>query len=168
MGTVKTLHVVGFKNSGKTTLLTYWIQIAKEQGLNVAVIKHHGHGAKLDMPDERKDSMQYLSSGADASLVAGAGFTQHILQVPLAYQSLLDLANQGNPDLILVEGYKDEPGEKVVLVRELADWEELQHVGEIGLVVGLDKVVEQYVQIANREDRDALDTWFLHWLQKDG
>jgi len=165
MGSVKILHVVGFKNSGKTTLLTHWIRLAKEQGLKVAVIKHHGHGAKLDMPNEQKDSMQYISSGADTSLVAGGGFTQHILQQQLNYEQLIQLAKWEAPDIILVEGYKDEMGEKVVLVREQDDWEALQLVERIALVVGLDKVVDSYEQIAHREARIELDQWFMHWLQ---
>src|SRR5699024_11585974 len=103
-GYIKTLHVVVFKNSGISSLLTNWIRLAKEQGLKVAVIKHHGHGAKLDMPDERKDSMQYISAGADASLVSGGGFTQHILQQELTYQQLHALATLEKPDVILVEG----------------------------------------------------------------
>lgn len=165
MGSIKTLHVVGFKNSGKTTLLTYWIRIAKAQGLRVAVIKHHGHGAKLDMPDEQKDSMQYISSGANTSLVAGGGFTQHILQKQLSYEQLIQLAKWEEPDVILVEGYKDEVGEKVVLVRERDDWESLQSLEQIALVVGLDEELEHYEQIAHREERSALDQWFLNWLQ---
>lgn len=67
------LQIAGFKNSGKTTLINHWVKTIKATGLSVVVIKHHGHGAKLDMPDETKDSMRYLASGADASIVSGAG-----------------------------------------------------------------------------------------------
>ncbi len=157
--------MVGFKNSGKTTLLTHWIRLAKEHELKVAVIKHHGHGAQLDMPDERKDSIQYISSGADASLVAGGGFTQYILQQQLNYEQLIQLAKWAAPDIILVEGYKDETGEKVVLVREQDDWESLQYLEQIALVIGLDEEMEHYDQIAHREERAALDQWFMSWLQ---
>lgn len=166
MGHIKTLHVIGFKNSGKTTLVSNWVRLAKEKGMNVAVIKHHGHGAKLAMPDETKDSMQYLLAGADASLVAGAGFTQHMLQNELNYEQLLTLAKWQNPDLILIEGYKAEAGEKVILVRKDEDWDELQKVANISLVVGLDEAVN-YDQIANRTEVTALDTWFMDWLQAE-
>lgn len=165
MGHIKTLHVIGFKNSGKTTLVSNWVRLAKAQGLQVAVIKHHGHGAKLAMPDEKKDSVQYLTAGADASLVAGGGYTQHMLQHELSYEQLLTLAEMGNPDLILIEGYKAEAGEKVVLVREEADWDALQEVKDIALVVGLDRESTTYEYIADREEKAALDQWFIHWLQ---
>ncbi len=163
---IKTLHVIGFKNSGKTTLVSNWVRLAKEKGLNVAVLKHHGHGAKLAMPDETKDSMQYLLAGADASLVAGAGFTQHMLQNELNYEQLLTLAKWQNPDVILIEGYKAEAGEKVILVRNDEDWEDLQKVDDISLVVGLGEAVH-YDQIANRTEKTELDTWFANWLQAE-
>lgn len=161
---MKLIHVVGFKNSGKTTLINTWIQTIKSLGLKVAVIKHHGHGAKLSMPDERKDSMQYLKSGADASIVAGSGHTQHITAEEMDYASLKQLALLQKPDVILVEGYKQEPGEKVILVKDEADWRALEDLENIQLVVGLKRNIS-YPQIADREHIDALNNWLKKWLQ---
>src|SRR5699024_6419891 len=106
MGPVKTLHVVGFKNSGKTTLINRWIRLLKAHDYKVTVLKHHGHGTKLDMPDANKDSMQYLHNGADVSLVAGGGFTQHMINYEASFVQLKELAIWNEPDVILVEGYK--------------------------------------------------------------
>lgn len=161
---MKLIHIVGFKNSGKTTLINNWIQIIKSLGLKVVVIKHHGHGAKLAMPDESKDSMQYLKSGADASIVAGSGHTQHITADEMDYASLKQLALLKKPDVILVEGYKQEPGEKVILVKDEADWRGLEDLGNIQLVVGLKRHIS-YPQIADREHIDALNNWLKKWLQ---
>src|SRR5690625_1491887 len=106
MGSVKTLHVVGFKNSGKTTLINRWIRLLKKNDYTVSVLKHHGHGAKLAMPDETKDSMQYLKSGADVSLVAGGGNTQHMINHEASFSELKQLALWNQPDVLLIEGYK--------------------------------------------------------------
>src|SRR5699024_4473153 len=121
----KLIHIVAFKNSGKTTLINNWIQTIKNLGLKVAVIKHHGHGAKLAMPDERKDSMQYLKNGADASIVAGSGNTQHITAEEMDYASLNQIDILQEVDVILVESYKQERGEKVILVKDEAGWRAL-------------------------------------------
>lgn len=164
MGLVKTLHVVGFKNSGKTTLINRWIKLVKEHGYSISVLKHHGHGAKLDMPDAKKDSMQYLHSGADVSLVAGGGFTQHMINREASFIELKELAVWNKPDVILVEGYKAEKGEKVVLARSHEDWDELRSVDGIALVVGLEGVCE-HPQIQSREQTDELDSWLLNWLK---
>src|SRR5699024_12320769 len=106
MGHIKTLHIVGYKNSGKTTLVSNWIRLAKTLKLKEAVIKHHGHGAKLAMPDETKDSMQYIAAVADTSLVSGGGFTQHMMKHELTYEQLLALANIEKQDVILIDVYK--------------------------------------------------------------
>ena len=37
------LQIVGFKNSGKTTLMQHTIQFLKSYGYTIATIKHHGH-----------------------------------------------------------------------------------------------------------------------------
>lgn len=157
------LHVVGYKNSGKTTLISNWVKDLKQAGLQVAVIKHHGHGAKLAMPDERKDSMQYLTAGADASIVAGGGYTQHILQQELNFTDLMNLAKEQHPDIVLIEGYKEEDGPKVVLVKEEQDWETLRQISNIELVIGIEKT--EFPTISAREDRQALKDWLETWIQ---
>ncbi|MBF6632586.1 MAG: molybdopterin-guanine dinucleotide biosynthesis protein MobB, partial [Planococcus sp. (in: Bacteria)] len=42
MAALKVLQVVGFKNSGKTTLALNLLEQAKNKGKTVAFIKHHG------------------------------------------------------------------------------------------------------------------------------
>ncbi|MEI3607027.1 molybdopterin-guanine dinucleotide biosynthesis protein B [Pseudogracilibacillus sp. SE30717A] len=166
MGTVKMLHVIGFKNSGKTTLINRWIRLLKANKYAVSVIKHHGHGAKLDVPDEEKDSMQYLSNGADVSLVAGGGFTQHMINRTAKFSELKQLANWNQPDVVLVEGYKEELGEKVVLIRDNKDWQELKNSKGIVLVVGLDGECT-YSQIESRDKTEELDDWLLKWMKNE-
>lgn len=164
MDTVKILHVVGYKNSGKTTLMKNWISYLKESGYKVAAIKHHGHGAKLAMPDEAKDSMQYIAHGADMSLVSGGGYTQQIMQKESSYKELIALARRDEPDIILVEGFKEEQGKKVVLATE-EEWETLQQLDGIVLVVG-DVETDRYETIASRTFEDRLNSWLRSWLRE--
>ena len=37
------IQIVGYKNSGKTTLMAHAVSFLKEKGFTVATIKHHGH-----------------------------------------------------------------------------------------------------------------------------
>lgn len=163
MGSVKTLHIVGYKNSGKTTLMNHWIRFLTEKGYRVHAIKHHGHKAPLAMPDERKDSMTYVKSGAHASFVAGASFTQHIINEALTFQQLKALAIVQAPDLILVEGYKQEVGDKVVLSRSMEDWESLRHVKGIRLIVGTAES-DLIPVITSRDDYAHLEAWILRYI----
>ena len=108
--------------------------------------------------------MQYLHSGADISLVAGGGQTQHILNKEASFIQLKELALMNKPDVILIEGYKKEQGEKVVLISDEADWNELKGTSNIRLVVGLQSACA-HQQIDSREATEQLDNWLLQWVR---
>ena len=65
-------QVVGYQNSGKTTFLNRLIEKLNGEQMRIATIKHHGHGGKPEV-NEEKDSAQYCHSGAKVSLVEGGG-----------------------------------------------------------------------------------------------
>lgn len=163
MGTIKILQVVGYKNSGKTTLIARWVRLLKQQGLSVAVIKHHGHGGSPEIADERTDTRKFLDEGAQLTIVAGGGVTQMIRQEELRLEQLIRHAQSIQPDVILIEGYKHEVGPKVVLVRDEADWPSLSQIQGIKLIVGNLPVA----QVQSRKNEEVLDQWFLNWLRKE-
>ena len=59
--------VSGYKNTGKTTLITGIIPILAEKGYQVAVIKHDGHEFESDVPGT--DSYQHQKAGAYGTAV---------------------------------------------------------------------------------------------------
>lgn len=165
MGAVKVLQVVGFKNSGKTALLSRLLGIAKETGKAVSTIKHHGHGGAPEMPPESTDSQRFFEEGAKSSIVYGGGIIQlHQRKETASLDELVQLALPAGPDIILVEGFKEAGHEKIVLVRTKEDWEELKHLERIALVlvpeglrlVGVEKA-EQNIQ--------EIENWFLEWME---
>ena len=166
MGAMKTLHVVGFKNSGKTTLVARWVRLLKEHGLAVAVLKHHGHGGQPAMPDASTDTMQFFDSGADVSVVAGGGAVQLLLNEEPAFAELKALATSGNPHILLIEGYKEQQGEKVVLLRDAEDWDALQQLQGIQVVIGCPEIALDVTHIDSRTDVEKLDDWLLNWMEE--
>lgn len=118
MGFMKTLQVVGFKNSGKTTLISRWIRLLKAQGKSVAVMKHHGHPSALERPAEHTDGVQYIENGAHLSIVAGGGSAQILLNEEPSFTELMDYVKMNEPDVLLIEGFKNENQPKIVLLRE--------------------------------------------------
>ncbi len=163
---MKTLHIVGFKNSGKTTLVARWVRLLKNEGLSVAVLKHHGHGGQPTMPDASTDTMQFFDNGADASVVAGGGAVQMLLNAEPGFVELKRWASIGNPDILLIEGYKEQQGEKVVLLREREDWEALRSLDNIRLIVGCPSLTVDRTHIASRTEQQQLDSWLLDWIGK--
>jgi molybdopterin-guanine dinucleotide biosynthesis adapter protein len=112
-------QIVGYQNSGKTTLMEKVIQAAVKQGRRVASIKHHGHGG---VPDGQKDSERHQQAGAMLAGVEGDG----ILQLAIArdrwlLQDIIALYRPFSVDCIFVEGYKKEPYPKAVLIRDEKD-----------------------------------------------
>jgi molybdopterin-guanine dinucleotide biosynthesis protein B len=60
------LQVVGYQNSGKTTLITKLIKMLKEMSYRVGTLKHHGHDGvlytKKDVLKERTLELTKCSS----------------------------------------------------------------------------------------------------------
>lgn len=161
---MKTLHVVGYKNSGKTTLIARWIRLLKENGLSVAVLKHHGHGGKPDMGEASADTSQFLANGADATLVAGGGAIQLFWNEEPEFAKLIEMVTIGNPDVLLIEGYKSEAGDKVTLLRNREDWDTLRHLQGAQLIIGCPEVETDCPHIHSREHVEQIDEWFSIWI----
>ncbi|PIC83525.1 molybdopterin-guanine dinucleotide biosynthesis protein B [Sporosarcina sp. P1] len=156
LGTVKTLHVVGFKNSGKTTLVSHWITVLKQLGYEVAVLKHHGHGGAPALPPAHTDTVQFLQCGAVSTLVAGGDMIQLIQNKERSFEQLKTLAASSEPDVLLIEGYKKEAGEKVVLIRNEEQRQELESLS--GII--------QTVETAELfDDITRLDEWLQEWVE---
>lgn len=130
----KILQVVGYQNSGKTTLMEQLIRQATACGLKVGTIKHHGHGG-IPM-SESKDSFRHEEAGASVTAVEGDGtLRMSIHQSSWKLDDILAIYASFKLDLILIEGYKDEHYSKVVLLRTLEDQVLLQKVSNIICVI---------------------------------
>ncbi|MFJ5714962.1 molybdopterin-guanine dinucleotide biosynthesis protein B [Neobacillus sp. NPDC093127] len=127
--------MAGYQNSGKTTVTLRLIQALKGLGLTTVTIKHHGHGGKPEVIEE-KDSTRHLSAGAIASVVEGDG--RLILQAENINSSLenqIRLMEYFQSDVLLIEGYKYENYPKLLLVRNHKDLSLLAKVDNIKVIM---------------------------------
>ncbi len=130
------IQVVGYQNSGKTTLVTKLVEQLSDTGCKVGTIKHHGHGGAPTFGDDGKDTMQHRQAGASVVSVEGAGILQLTAQPSVwDLQKTISLYEQFKLDAILVEGYKMENFPKVVLFRSRDDLSLLEKVSNILCVV---------------------------------
>lgn len=113
----KVFGITGWKNAGKTTLVSALVREFTNKGLKVSTVKHAHHS--FDIDQEGKDSWQHRQSGA--SEVALVSKNRWALMSELrgdAEPSLDEILNKLNPcDLALVEGYKKEPHPKIEVYR---------------------------------------------------
>ncbi|MDO3412358.1 molybdopterin-guanine dinucleotide biosynthesis protein B [Saccharibacillus sp. CPCC 101409] len=169
------LQVVGFKNSGKTTLTEKLLRLAAARGLRASAIKHHGHGGAPDLPPAGTDASRFFEAGAASSLVSGGGIV--LLQGRQAGEAggelaaLISLsAAYARPDLILIEGFKEERHDKIVLVRSEEDWPGLRGLANIRLVAAAGRELAARLPrggapVLAREEDEAVADWFANWLE---
>ncbi|MGG0654993.1 molybdopterin-guanine dinucleotide biosynthesis protein B [Rummeliibacillus pycnus] len=131
----KILQIVGYQDSGKTTLMEQLIIQASNEGLRVGSIKHHGHGG-IPMVESSKDSVRHEKAGANVTAVEGEGTLRiSIQQDNWQLAEILAIYESFKMDIILIEGYKNEQYSKVVLLRTAEDQSLLQKVSNIVCVL---------------------------------
>lgn len=109
--------IVGWKNSGKTTLVAALVREFGARGLRVSTVKHAHHAFDLDRPG--KDSWQHRNAGAQEVLIASHGRWALLHELRGAPEPpLAELLGHMSPvDLVLVEGFKDETHPKLEVRR---------------------------------------------------
>lgn len=174
---------VGYQNSGKTTFLLNLIQKLSEQGIRTVTIKHHGHGGKPEVAEE-KDSSRHLQAGALASLVEGEG--RIVLQAEGIHWSLekqIQLMKLFSPDIIFIEGHKQKSYPKLVFLRNEADlgllmmvkniraiivWKEelifqvremvdvpIYYIDDVNAIIQISQTLQQFVQKNGKKDNSV-------------
>ncbi len=127
----KILQIVGYQNSGKTTLIEQLITQATMEGLRVGTIKHHGHGG-IPSLEASKDSLRHEQAGASVTAVEGDGtLRMTIRQREWQLANILEIYEALPLDTILIEGFKNEHYPKVVLLRTAQDQELLHKLTNI-------------------------------------
>jgi molybdopterin-guanine dinucleotide biosynthesis protein MobB len=104
---MKRLHVVGRKNSGKTTLVVDLVKEFARRGIKVGTIKHTHHHHELDVPG--KDSYQHRAAGASVVGILSPAMNAIFMPTPDGgalnadrYESFAPMFAQCR--LVLVEG----------------------------------------------------------------
>lgn len=110
-------QIVGYKNSGKTTLICDLIPLLQRHGCTVAVIKHDAHDYEMDHPGT--DTWQQRQAGASAIAITSGRKTSVIEERSSSLAELISAFS--SYDYVLVEGFKHEAYPKIVLVHNEED-----------------------------------------------
>jgi molybdopterin-guanine dinucleotide biosynthesis protein B len=110
--------VTGWKNSGKTTLVTRLVAEFTHRGLAVATVKHAHHAFDIDQPGT--DSFRHREAGArEVMIVSGTRWAlMHELRDEDEPPLEAALRHVSACDLILVEGYKRAGHPKIEVRRQ--------------------------------------------------
>jgi len=105
------VHIVGWQNQGKTTLMEDLVEHMVRRGVRVGTIKHSGHDHPLDL--EGKDSWRHRAAGGcPAAFITTGGVAVFAPGVEDPYRTVEPLYE--GCDLLLVEG--DHGAEGVIKV----------------------------------------------------
>lgn len=117
----KVFGIAGWKNSGKTTLVSSLVAEFTRRGLKVSTIKHAHHNFSIDQPGT--DSYRHRESGAhEVALVSSKRWAiMHENSTDSEEPSLENMISKLGPcDIILVEGYKSSQINKIESIRHEA------------------------------------------------
>ncbi len=150
---MRIIQVAGYSNSGKTTLVEKLVSFATQQGLRVGTIKHHGHGGELMSLDDGKDSWRHRQAGAKVSAAVSKGALQLNVSREKEWtpNELLELYSNFPLDVVVIEGFKQSPFPKVVLIKELSDLKLLTLLENIICVISWIPLPEEIKQIESYE-----------------
>ena len=111
------IGIVGWKNSGKTTLAAALIRELSSRGLTVNSIKHAHHMVDVDQPGT--DSYKHRDAGAREVILAGGQRFAIMHELRGAQEPTLDalLARLSPCDWVVVEGFKTHSHAKIEVHR---------------------------------------------------
>lgn len=119
MQSLPLLGISGYSGSGKTTLLEKLIPLLNQKGIRVGVIKH-SHHSKAQVDKKGKDSWRMKEAGANQVALATDESWALMTKTPtpITLQQLAEQFSTVHCDLILVEGFKQEPIPKILIHRQ--------------------------------------------------
>jgi molybdopterin-guanine dinucleotide biosynthesis adapter protein len=105
--------ITGWKNSGKTTLTEKLVAELTRRGYSVSTVKHAHHSFDIDR--EGTDSFRHRAAGAsEVAIVSGNRWALVHELSGRAEPSLGEILARLSPcDIVLVEGYKRGPHQKI-------------------------------------------------------
>lgn len=114
---MKIFGISGYSGSGKTTLIERLIPLFTGDGLRVSLIKHAHHGFDIDHPG--KDSYRHRHAGCSEVLVTSKLRWALMHELRGAREPTLEEMIEliAPCDLLLIEGYKREPFDKLEVYR---------------------------------------------------
>ncbi len=152
--------VIGWKNSGKTSLMERLVSDITGRGFTVSTVKHVHHAVDVDQPG--KDTYRHRQAGAREVVLASndrfALMVEHRGPEPELPAILARLAPV---DLVLVEGYKRDAHPKIEVWRAETGHPMIQPTDPLVRAVATDATLSLSVPVLDLNDTRAVADFVL-------
>ena len=138
---MKIIGVVGWKNTGKTTLIEKLISEFNNRNLTVSTIKHSHHNFSVDR--EGTDSFRHFNAGTKETILASEQKWIKFSRQREDKPNLSYLIKQIIPvDIVIVEGFKASDHKKVEVVDSTSDEKPLYETDKTvcGIIINQNKI----------------------------
>lgn len=106
------LGIYGFQDAGKTKLVEDVVRALSRKGYRVASVKHSPHEKRVDC--KGKDTWRHWRAGSDPVVFSSEVETTYIKHSATPAKEIADmLRTEFDPDIVILEGFKDGPFPKV-------------------------------------------------------
>lgn len=138
---IPVISIVGYANSGKTTVIVKIISELQNRNYKVATIKHHK--GDFDIDHKGKDTYKHMEAGAQTTILSSPNKFAIISKVS-EEKSLDELISYiDDVDIIITEGYKTEDKTKIEVFREANERERIKGIEkELIAVISDDEIAE--------------------------
>ena len=157
---MKVFGVIGWKNSGKTSLMERLVTEITGRGFSVSTVKHVHHAVDLDQPG--KDTWRHRQAGAREVILASAERLAILVEHRGTEPELpVVLARLAPVDLVLVEGYKRDAHPKVEVWRKETGQSLIQPGDPLVRAVATDAPLSLPVPVLDLNDTSAIADFIL-------
>ena len=162
------LAIAAWSGTGKTTLLRQLIPLLKAQGIRTGLIKHTHHNMDVDTPG--KDSYELRKAGANQVLVASQQRWALMTETPdndaIDFNFLISRMDARSLDLILIEGFKDEPIPRIVLCRDRSEEEIGTLLDAHVIAVASNRPLNVSVPLLDLNDPSQITAFIIQWIKE--
>lgn len=157
---MKVYGIIGWKNSGKTSLMERLVSEITARGFSVSTVKHVHHSVDLDHPG--KDTYRHRQAGAREVVLASADRLAILVEHRGPEPELpAVLARLAPVDLVLVEGYKRDAHPKVEVWRAETAQPLIQPDDSLVRAVATDAALSLPVPVLDLNDTKAVADFIL-------
>lgn len=159
------LGITAYSGTGKTTLLKQLIPQLLSMNIRCGLIKHSHHDMDIDKPG--KDSYELRKAGAAQTIVACEQRWALMTETPNKSVELKELISQFDPtliDLVLVEGFKHEPLDKIALFRSSVGKPFEGLLDSFVIALATDDDIEISIPKLDINNPSEVAVFIQHWL----